>query len=130
MLKFIPVADDDVCLTAVKVYVEKLQEAGLPVEICDAAADAEWEGESLACIAWGNGDEPPAGDEEFADFSEDDGRDHLAFDPAPAVAEQYTRNLLYLGTNPRAAEKWLLNNGRTQPAQTKNNLCQMATNER
>jgi hypothetical protein len=130
MLKFIPVANDDVCLTAVKVYVEKMQEAGLPVELCNAATDAEWEGESLACIAWGNSHEPPAEDEVFDHFSENDGRDYIAFEPAPAVVEQYTRNLLYLGTNPQAAEIWLLNNGRTQPAQTINNLFQMSTNDR
>ena len=53
MFKLIPVADDDVCLTAVKVYVEKLQEAGLPVELCDSASDADVGGESIVRVAWG-----------------------------------------------------------------------------
>jgi len=121
MFKLIPIADDDVCLTAVKAYVEKLQEAGLPVELRDAATDAEWDGESIVCVAWGDGYDQVGEEDKFDNSSEDDGCDNAALDLAPAAVELYTRNLLYLGANPQAAGNWLLNNGGSPHPQTIHN---------
>ena len=124
MFKLIPVADDDVCLTAVKVYVEKLQEAGLPVELCDSASDADVSGESIVRVAWGRGDDRPDDEERFDNMSDDDGWDVTASILAPTAVELYTRNLLYLGSNPQEARNWLLNEDRRPDRRTIQNSTQ------
>ncbi len=128
MQMLIPIANDDVCFLAVKGYVEKLQEAGLPVQLCKAATDAECAGETTVCVAWGDEDNQGAEEEFDEDYAMSESGNSNALGVAPAAAELYSRTLRYLGANPRAARNWLFGGGAASQQKESNLLVQKTCN--